>query len=560
MPVLPFPEYRPDVSDFNGQSTATLLNVIPRSDGYGPVKDSVGYTGALPANPRGLFMARRNDQTLAIFAGTEDKLYLLNNTTLEWDDVSLGASTYSEMPPTANWSFVQFNQKVIATHQNVVMQVFDVESDSAFSNLAGSPPQAAFLAIVNRFLVASNINGQQRRVQWSGLNAITTWTSGTNYSDYQDLPDGGAVQRVVGGEFGLIIQENTVRRMTFSPGSDIIFQIDRIATDVGTFAPWSVVESNGLIYALSLKGFVRLASDGSIAPIGHERVDRTFLADADQAKSNLIQAVADPANNLILWTYRDIAYAGERFSKALVYNTQVNRWSPIQLIGSSIGAIGRPGLTLEALGAINGIDISGAANNGAGLIRLTVTSTTGWTTGDIKDVHEVGGTTEANGTWTVTVIDGTHIDLQASTFSNAYTSGGYVAGAIDDLDISLDDFSNASLNNLGMFNDDDELSYFTGTNKEATLTTAEQSGIAKRLFVRGLYPITDADDAYCSVGARESMKVAASYSSETAINAQGFCPQRVSTRHARAKLRIPAAEIWTFASGIEPDVAYEGRR
>lgn len=560
MPVLPFPEYRPDVSDFNGQSTVTLLNVIPRSDGYGPVKDAVGYTGALPDNPRGLFMARRNDQTLAIFAGTEDKLYLLNNTTLEWDDVSLGGSTYSAMPPTANWSFVQFNQKVIATHANTPMQVFDVESDSAFANLAGSPPQAAFLAIVNRFLVASSINGQQRRVQWSGLNAITTWTSGTNYSDYQDLPDGGAVQRVVGGEFGLIIQENTVRRMTFSPGSDIIFQIDRIASDVGTFAPWSVVESNGLIYALSLKGFVRLASDGSISPIGHERVDRTFLADADQARSNLIQAVADPANNLILWTYRDISYSGERFSKALVYNTQLNRWSPIELIGSAIGAIGRPGLTLEALGAINGIDITGAADNGSGLIRLTVTSTTGWTTGDIKDIAEVGGTTEANGTWTITVIDGTHIDLQSSTFSNAYTSGGYVAGAIDDLDISLDDFSNASLNNLGMFNDDDELAYFTGSNKEATATTSEQSGVAKRLFVRGLYPVTDADDAYCSVGARESLKVSASFSSETAVNAQGFCPARVSTRHARAKLRIPAGETWTFATGIEPDVAYEGAR
>lgn len=560
MPVLPFPEYRPDVSDFNGQSTATLLNVIPRSDGYGPVKDATAITGALPDNPRGLFMARRNDQTLAIFAGTDDKLYLLDNTTLEWTDVSKAAGTYSPLATAANWSFVQFNQKVIATQANDVMQVYDVETDSAFSDLGGSPPQAAFLAIVNRFLVASNINGEPRRVQWSGLNAITTWTSGTTYSDSQDLPDGGAVQRVVGGEYGLIIQEQAVRRMTFTPGSDIIFQFDRLATDVGTFAPWSVVESNGLVYCLSLKGFVRLTSDGGITPIGHERVDRTFLAIADQAKHGLIQAVSDPANNLILWTYHETSYAGDRFNKALVYNAQLNRWSPIELVGTMIGSIGRPGLTLEALGAINGIDITGAADNGAGLIRLTVDDTTGWTTGDIKDVHEVGGTTEANGTWTVTVIDGTHIDLQASTFSNAYTSGGYVAGAIDDLDTSLDDYSNASLNNLGMFNADAELSYFTGSNKEATLTTSEQSGIGKRLFVRGLYPITDATAGYCSVGARESLKVAASFSTETEINTQGFCPQRVSTRHARAKLRIPASETWTFAGGVEPDVVYEGRR
>jgi hypothetical protein len=78
--------------------------------------------------------------------------------------------------------------------------------------------------------------------------------------------------------------------------------------------------------------------------------------------------------------------------------------------------------------------------------------------------------------------------------------------------------------------------------------------------VRGAYPITDAATAYISIGARESLTAAASYSSETAINSQGFCPQRVSTRHARAKLRIPAATEWTFASGAEPDFTTEGAR
>lgn len=61
-------------------------------------------------------------------------------------------------------------------------------------------------------------------------------------------------------------------------------------------------------------------------------------------------------------------------------------------------------------------------------IRLTVASTTGMTTGDARQVYGVVGTTEANGTWTITVIDATHIDLQGSTFSNVYTSGGSVNG------------------------------------------------------------------------------------------------------------------------------------
>jgi len=69
--------------------------------------------------------------------------------------------------------------------------------------------------------------------------------------------------------------------------------------------------------------------------------------------------------------------------------------------------------------------ISGAANNGSGLIRLTV-STTGLTTGDNVHVVGVTGTTEANFPWFVTVIDATHLDLQMSAFANAYVSGGTI--------------------------------------------------------------------------------------------------------------------------------------
>ena len=139
-------------------------------------------------------------------------------------------------------------------------------------------------------------------------------------------------------------------------------------------------------------------------------------------------------------------------------------------------------------------------------------------------------------------------------------TGGYVAGSLDALGVSLDDFSAATLNELGVFDDQHRLGYFSGDNLEATLTAAEQSGIKRRLFIRGGFPVTDAETAYLSIGARESMKVIASYSSETEINAQGFCPQRVSTRHARAKVRIPEGETWTFATGVEPDFTYEGAR
>lgn len=68
--------------------------------------------------------------------------------------------------------------------------------------------------------------------------------------------------------------------------------------------------------------------------------------------------------------------------------------------------------------------ITGAANNGSGLIRLTMASTTGLLTGNRMWVSGVTGTTEANNVWIGTVVDSTHVDLQNSKFTNAYVSGG----------------------------------------------------------------------------------------------------------------------------------------
>ena len=70
--------------------------------------------------------------------------------------------------------------------------------------------------------------------------------------------------------------------------------------------------------------------------------------------------------------------------------------------------------------------VAGAANNGSGLIRITVASTSKLSTGQKVLIQNVHGATEANGKWTVTVIDGSHFDLQGSTFANAYTSDGVV--------------------------------------------------------------------------------------------------------------------------------------
>ena len=74
------------------------------------------------------------------------------------------------------------------------------------------------------------------------------------------------------------------------------------------------------------------------------------------------------------------------------------------------------------------LTITNAANNGSGAIRITYSGTASptITTGNIINVSNIGGTTEANGSWVVTVIDAQDIDLVGSTFINTYTSGGQI--------------------------------------------------------------------------------------------------------------------------------------
>lgn len=560
MPVLPVGEYRPDTNDLNGLHTTSINNVVPRSDGYGPFLDVEAFTDNLPAACRGLFYATKTDGSVAVFAGTSTKLYLLDNTTLMWSDVSKGATTYSTLSDGANWTFAQFNSVVIACQANTVPQAFTLGSSSAFADLGGSPPQAAYVAVVNRFVVLSGLLSNPNRVQWSGLNAITTWTSGTTYSDYQDLPDGGNIKGVAGGEFGIIFQGSALRRMIFSPGSDVVFQIDRIAKDTGALIATAIVNIGERIFFLSTKGFMEVNETGGLRPIGKERVDRTFTASYDSSVTHLVQAAADPRSHRVLFAYKEADYNADAFNKMLAYDYALDRWSPIDMVGQFITSLSQPGLTLENLDTIGQVAVSGAADSGSGEVRLTVASTSGWTTGDYKTVADVGGTTEANGSWTITVVDGTHIDLDGSTFSNAYTSGGYVAGSLDDLDFSLDSITASTLPRIAIADADGAVGFFTGDTLEATVETSEQSSIDKRIFIRGMYPVTDAPTVYGSVGRRENLNAAASYTDETLINAQGFCPQRASTRHARAKLRIPAGTSWSYVTGAQPDFTMEGRR
>jgi len=75
--------------------------------------------------------------------------------------------------------------------------------------------------------------------------------------------------------------------------------------------------------------------------------------------------------------------------------------------------------------AVSYRNILGVTNNG-GLIRITVVTTSGFVTGQKVLIGEVNGTTNANGVWTVTVVNETQLELQGSVYDGIYSGNGYV--------------------------------------------------------------------------------------------------------------------------------------
>ena len=353
MPLKPWGQWTPDVSNYEGTAVNTISNVLPRGDGYGPAPSLSVYSQALPGPCRGAFYALKNDGSVITFAGTATKLYQLNNTNFTWMDVSLGGGAYASLSSTANWSFAQAGNLVFATQANALLQVFDLTASSAFADALGSPPQAAYISAIGGFLVLSGLLSLPYRIQWCGLysyNSSTSWTSGTNSADYQDFPDGGIVRGVAGGDqSGVIFQDQAIRSMSYIAGSPLIFQISRISAGNGLYAPYALVTAGENIFYFSNKGFCMIPPGGAPVQIGRERVDRTLLATIDNSNLQLFIAVSDPRGSRVYFAYKSTSGTVGNFDTLLGYDYVLDRWFNLSVSGQYMLGLSQSGVTLENL-------------------------------------------------------------------------------------------------------------------------------------------------------------------------------------------------------------------
>jgi len=349
---IPLGEWLPDRPPYDNPGAILIENAIPQAQSYRSLNGLEAIADVPDAsNPvLGAYWARDEVQTVQVLAGTSDALYQLSGAT--WSDVSKSGG-YSSV---TNWEFTRFGTSVIAVAAGNAPQVIDLSAGSPqFADLAGSPPNASRVAIVRDHVVLGDLDTDQDTIQWSGLNNAEIWSDIRYEADSQRLYEGGKVQAVVSGPYGLVFQENAIRRMDYV-GPPVIFSITPISRVRGTPAPNSVTAVGNQVYFYAQDGF--FMTDGrQMVPVGEERVNRWFVENASLDDLDTMYGAVDRQNRLVVWAFKSSPSVTGN-DRLLLYNYSVNRWSYAKVDTRFIAEARSVGYTLDGLDTPlpNGID------------------------------------------------------------------------------------------------------------------------------------------------------------------------------------------------------------
>ena len=352
MSVIPFAEWRPDMPDL-GQWAREALNVVPAEESYRPLNSLNGTSNALNARAQGAAWFRGAGGATRMFAGDATKLYLLSGTT--WSDVSRTVGGPYGPGADGQWRFTQYGYNAFAVNGVDNPQKFDLASGTNWVLMGGSPPVGTYIATVRDFVVMGKIGATPQRVQWSPINSPEgTWGSiAATQADFQDLSDGGNVTGLVGGEFGIILQEAAVRRMTYE-APPIVFRIDKIANELGCSVPGSVASLLDLVFFVHKSGFYMVQGGQTFTPIGRGKVDRTFWAEFDETNLFRCSAAIDPVRSLYIFAYPANGNGGTP-NRLLIYNWATDKWTHAAVTCELVfGGVSQQSYTLEQLDAFNG--------------------------------------------------------------------------------------------------------------------------------------------------------------------------------------------------------------
>lgn len=332
--IQKFGEWLPDQSPFQHEGLTEAKNVIPVNTGYIPLKGFLNIAGSVLNNTCAGGIQVSDDQNFYWYAADNaGSLYrgAGGRIPTSWIDASARTYTTNNL---FNWQFLSWKNKVYACWgyewpQSITLggtTFADLTTDVAF----------VCMGVINNFLVGGNtydpVDGYRaRRLRWSAINDPTDWTvSSATQADYQDLASnafngGGAVRAISGGDdYGVILQDFTIRRMTYS-GSPTIFQIDETLPGYGCISHSCIAQVGDSIFLLGQDGFYVVTNGAQLQPIGEGKVNRTFFNKVNPSKISLVSTAIDGLNKCIYWFYPGKGFS--RPTEVVIYNYAFNKWS-----------------------------------------------------------------------------------------------------------------------------------------------------------------------------------------------------------------------------------------
>ena len=338
-----FGEWTPDQPGItNGLRRAE--NVYSKLVGYGAIPTVVDYSASASENLNNVVAGKTTVGATLVFAGGATKLFRLDAADLSLDNVSKSGNYTT--PTDQRWRFTQFGNVIIAANGQAKLQGYNLNSSSLFADLSADAPDARYVTVVRDFVVSGHQTSYYNRVQWSALGDESSWAnSATTQADFQDIPDGGSVVGVTGGEFGLVFMDRAIHRMSYV-GSPLVFQFDNISRNLGCYEANSIIQYGGTSFFLGDDGFY--ACDGqNIVPIGSEKVNRFFFDNVDEGTLYLMSVAVDPVKKLIIWAYASNSSATP--DSLLIYNFQTQKWTSGTTHVDKIASTSTPAVTLEGM-------------------------------------------------------------------------------------------------------------------------------------------------------------------------------------------------------------------
>lgn len=261
------------------------------------------------------------------------------------------------------------------------------------------------------------------------------------------IPETGALNiRSVGAGTNLSPSYEPIQGDTFSNGftepvlQNVIFKVE-ISSAIGGFYQFRFKTANGTTIATTAAIAIvagNLAATYTAITSGAGGITPTLVA---ATQTSIVGALVTTATDegyftveittIPGWDYEMFAVAGSlEFKTPLIQEgvdpSMLGFWNEIGS-DSRVGDLWQLWTTRRTLPVVT--PITGAVDNGAGLIRITAVGH-GLLNNFSVEVQSVGGVPNANGIWIVNVIDADTVDLPGSTFAGAYTGGGTLTSYI----------------------------------------------------------------------------------------------------------------------------------